>query len=96
MTIGQIKGCNPTVKRYVIFAGQNLKLSCSTKNTLMANQSNITHTVRRGESLWSISQKYNVSVSDIVRWNKLKRRNKIFAGRKLFILNKNKDTIANG
>ena len=96
MTIAQIKDCNPTVKRYVIFAGQNLKLNCSAQKILMANQSKITHTVRRGESLWSISQKYNVSVSDIVRWNKLKRRNKIFAGRKLFILNKSKGTTANG
>lgn len=32
-----------------------------------------THTVRRGESLWSISEQYNVTVQDLFRWNGLKR-----------------------
>ncbi|MCB0406069.1 MAG: LysM peptidoglycan-binding domain-containing protein [Bdellovibrionales bacterium] len=33
----------------------------------------ITHTVRKGESLWSIAVKYNVTVQQIFRWNHLKR-----------------------
>lgn len=44
----------------------------------------ITHTVRRGESLWSISEKYDVTVQEIFRWNGLKR-SRIFPGRKLRI-----------
>lgn len=31
------------------------------------------HIVRRGESLWSISERYNVTVQDLFRWNGLKR-----------------------
>lgn len=30
------------------------------------------HTVRRGESLWSISEKYNCTVREIFEWNQLK------------------------
>jgi membrane-bound lytic murein transglycosylase D len=44
----------------------------------------ITHVVRRGESLWSISEKYNVTVQEIFRWNNLKR-SRIQPGRRLRI-----------
>ena len=43
-----------------------------------------THTVRRGESLGSIAKKYNVSVSNIKKWNGLRRDN-IKVGQKLKI-----------
>ncbi|MBI4403570.1 MAG: LysM peptidoglycan-binding domain-containing protein [Deltaproteobacteria bacterium] len=33
----------------------------------------IVHRVRSGESLWSISEKYNVTVQDLFRWNNLKK-----------------------
>jgi membrane-bound lytic murein transglycosylase D len=43
-----------------------------------------THTVKRGESLGSIAKKYNVSVSNIKKWNGLRRDN-IKVGQKLKI-----------
>lgn len=43
-----------------------------------------THVVKRGESLGRISNKYNVSVADIKKWNKLKR-NTVMAGQRLKI-----------
>lgn len=46
----------------------------------------ITHTVRNGESLWSISEKYDVTVQQIFRWNGL-RKNRIHPGLKLKIKN---------
>jgi membrane-bound lytic murein transglycosylase D len=42
------------------------------------------HTVRRGESLWSISEQYDVTVQDIFKWNGMKR-SRIFPGKKLRI-----------
>ncbi len=41
-----------------------------------------THVVKRGESLGRISNKYNVSVADLKKWNNLKR-NTIVAGQRL-------------
>ena len=41
-----------------------------------------THVVKRGESLWSIAEKYNVTVQEIFRWNKLKN-SRIQAGKRL-------------
>jgi len=44
----------------------------------------IYHQVQRGESLWSISEKYNVTIQNIFRWNNLKK-SRIFPGNKLKI-----------
>lgn len=44
----------------------------------------ILHVVRKGESLWSISEKYNVTVQSIFRWNDLKK-SRIFPGNKIRI-----------
>ncbi|TLU90739.1 LysM peptidoglycan-binding domain-containing protein [Dyadobacter sediminis] len=54
-----------------------------------------THTVRRGENLLSISRKYRVSVSDLKRWNHL-RRSSINRGQRLVILKevKVKETVS--
>jgi len=45
------------------------------------------HVVRNGESLWSISQKYSVTISDLMAWNNLKKRSIIFKGRRLRVYN---------
>lgn len=44
----------------------------------------ITHVVKRGESLWSISEQYSVTVQDIFKWNNLKK-SQIFPGKRLRI-----------
>jgi len=44
----------------------------------------LTYTVRRGDSLWSISEDHNVTVQQIFKWNSLKK-NQIFPGMKLKI-----------
>ncbi|MBT8439883.1 MAG: LysM peptidoglycan-binding domain-containing protein [Gammaproteobacteria bacterium] len=36
--------------------------------------SNIRYTIRKGDSLWRIADKFNVSVSDLKRWNSLNKR----------------------
>ncbi len=82
VTIEQIKDCNPTVKRYTILAGQKLKITC-TKDAVESNY--IVHTVRRGDTLWSISSRYGVSINDIMKWNNLRKKSVIFKGRKLKI-----------
>ncbi|MCU7503969.1 MAG: LysM peptidoglycan-binding domain-containing protein [Ignavibacteria bacterium] len=58
----------------------------SLKNTQLRNNSKwVTHKVRRGESLASISSKYNVTISQIKQWNGL-HKSRINGGTKLKIL----------
>lgn len=45
----------------------------------------ITHTVRKGDTLYRISQKYNVQVNEIQRLNNLKDNQDIFPGQELVI-----------
>jgi membrane-bound lytic murein transglycosylase D len=43
----------------------------------------VTHRVRYGESLWTISKKYGVSIHDLASVNKIRNRNKVRVGQKL-------------
>ncbi|MFN3813774.1 MAG: LysM peptidoglycan-binding domain-containing protein [Aquificaceae bacterium] len=52
----------------------------------------VKHKVRKGETLSSIAKKYNVSVDDIAKANKLKKR-EIMVGETLFIPTKGKHEI---
>ncbi len=45
----------------------------------------IVHRVRRGESLWSIAKKYNISIHDLASVNKIRNRHKIRVGQKLTV-----------
>lgn len=44
----------------------------------------VTHVVKKGESLWSISEQYNVTVQSLFKWNNLKR-SQIFPGKQIKI-----------
>jgi membrane-bound lytic murein transglycosylase D len=43
------------------------------------------HTVRSGDSLWEIAQQYKVSVSKLIDWNKISKRQTLRLGQKLTI-----------
>jgi len=45
----------------------------------------ITYKVKSGDTLWNISKKYNVNLSDIIKWNKLTKNQKLKPGMKLRI-----------
>lgn len=46
----------------------------------------IRHTVRRGDSLWSISRRYKVKINDLMRWNDLGRNDIIRPGQSIKIV----------
>lgn len=52
----------------------------------------IRYSVESGDTLWSISRKFNVTVSQIRKWNQL-RRSSIFPGQKLIIANQKKSEV---
>jgi membrane-bound lytic murein transglycosylase D len=45
----------------------------------------LVHVVRRGDSLWRISRRYDVKIADLLSWNRLTNKSKIFEGNKLFV-----------
>lgn len=44
-----------------------------------------THTVQRGENLYRISLRYNVSMSTLQQWNRIQNPNRILAGQRLCV-----------
>jgi membrane-bound lytic murein transglycosylase D len=90
VTVSNIKEWND-LESDVIYEGQVLKLydtkvTKKEKNTKENNTKEKTksHTVKDGETLSSIASKYDVSVSDIKKWNKLKS-DEILVGQKLIV-----------
>jgi peptidoglycan lytic transglycosylase D len=47
------------------------------------NRVSVIHVVRAGDTLWSISRKYNVYVRELVNWNTLRRRSLLRLGQKI-------------
>ena len=65
---------------YLIFPGQRLKVNGTVSNQVataptttpdVSSTPRGKYTVKAGESLWLIANKFNVSISDIQRWNNL-------------------------
>jgi LysM repeat protein len=71
----------PVKKASITKASATKKIVTSTK---VASSKATVYTVKRGNSLWSISRGYNVSVSQLMKSNKLKSAN-IYPGQKLII-----------
>jgi membrane-bound lytic murein transglycosylase D len=85
VTVANIKDWND-LESDVIHEGQVLKLY-SSKETTKKNQTKSKttyHTVKKGETLAKIADKYDVSISDIKKWNKLKS-DTIEIGQKLIV-----------
>lgn len=59
--------------------------SSGSSNTNTSNSSTKTHTVKSGDSLWSLAQKYNTSISQIASWNKINSSYTIYVGQKLIV-----------
>jgi LysM repeat protein len=71
----------PVKKASVTKVSATKKIVTSTK---IASSKATVYTVKRGNSLWGISRSYNVSVSQLMKSNKLKSAN-IYPGQKLII-----------
>lgn len=86
VSASSIRGAN-NITGSKILVGQTLKIPGGrivASNSSVGSNGSISHRVRRGETLWQIAGKYDVSVNDIKRWNNLKT-SKLLAGEKLSI-----------
>ena len=60
--------------------------SSGASNTNTSSSSSTkTHTVKSGDSLWSLAQKYNTSISQLASWNNINSSYTIFVGQKLIV-----------
>lgn len=59
--------------------------SSGSSNTNTSSSSTKTHTVKSGDSLWLLAQKYNTSISQIASWNKINSSYTIYVGQKLIV-----------
>jgi len=67
--------------------GQTLTLFQSPAPTVAVPKGGtIRHTVRRGDSLWSISRRYKVKINDLIRWNDLSSNAVILPGQSIKII----------
>ena len=55
------------------------------KTTAPAKKASLFHTVKKGETLWSISQKYKTSVAAIRKLNNLSAQDKIYPGNNILV-----------
>ncbi|MEZ4845702.1 MAG: LysM peptidoglycan-binding domain-containing protein [Bdellovibrionota bacterium] len=60
----------------------------------VAVQNGVQYVVQSGDTLWTISRKFNVTVSELRKWNNI-RRSSIFPGQKLTIGNQKKSSQSN-
>ncbi|WP_255066087.1 LysM peptidoglycan-binding domain-containing protein [Lacihabitans sp. LS3-19] len=96
VTVSQIKAWND-LSSNSISLGEKLKVSAGSTysntskiNTTteskepISNSGSIVHIVKSGETLYSISRKYNVNVADIKKWNNMQTNN-ISVGNKIIV-----------
>ena len=69
---------------YILSQDQRL---AKTQNRQLAGEKH-THIVKRGDTLWDLSQRYNVSTRSIAKWNGMAPRDTIKPGQKLVIWQK--------
>ncbi len=87
-SVSRLKTLNGIRNAHHIRAGAELKLPSTVPATRsssrVANSSGV-YVIQSGDSLWSISRRFNVSQSQLVAWNGISNKNHIKPGRKLKI-----------
>jgi len=66
--------------RYILSADQRLARAQNSGSGYK-----VKYTIRRGDSLWKIANRYSVSVSKLTRWNGISKKDALKPGRKLVI-----------
>lgn len=67
---------------YALSSNERLK---SIQNKKRKNKTRIEHTVKMGESFWTIAEKYRVSMRSLAKWNGLAVKDSLKRGQKLVI-----------
>ncbi len=73
-----------SIQQYTLTAGQRLK-RIKARAPASSSKKKTIHRVRRGDTFWDLSRKYQVTVRQLARWNGLSPRDILKPGQKLVI-----------
>ncbi len=80
--VSELRRWNGLGRSSLIYPGRDLRVAPPDGNP--SGESRV-HVVQRGESLWTIAQRYGVRVSDLTQWNDISRGSIIRPGQKLLL-----------
>lgn len=85
-TVSVIKKANGLTSNR-IYSGMTLMVPGKTSSNTesLAGNDFITYTIKKGDSLWGIAKAFNVTVSDLARWNGISRNSRLYPGDRLKI-----------
>ncbi len=81
-SVTELRRLNAMNKKSVLQTGRKLKLSVAAKQSLPVRRPAY-HTVRRGDTLSGLAQRYGTSVAELRRLNAMSKKSVLQAGRKL-------------
>ncbi len=92
VNIGALTAWNKLHPETKLMPGDQLKIKVAGGDSPSATSQNekrkreITYVVKKGDSLWSIASRYNVSVSEIKHWNNLDGNDRIYPSERLKLM----------
>ena len=82
-TVRELTRFNHIDRSTILRPGQKLRLVSAAYSQSPANRGSIRYRVKRGDSLWGISQQFGVSVASLREWNRLSKGELLMPGREL-------------
>ncbi len=86
--VNNLKTSQLSPGQYLLIPGKDKKSKIQiveTQNRLLGKTDAIVHVVRQGDSLWSISQKYKISIERLAVWNQMPSSTVLKPGQRLII-----------
>ncbi len=85
LSVRRLAQYNGLSVRKPLRAGMMLKIPGKRTRLARSHKQSITHTVRKGDSLWVVARRYGVSTDKLKRWNRLSDKSVLRPGQKLII-----------
>ncbi len=96
ISVQNIKDWND-IENDIIIPGQELKVSKPSEKNNKETSKSKTYKVKKGDTLASIAEEFNISISNLKKWNSLDSDGKIYVGQelKLYSYNQTNDSKTN-